>query len=183
MAPALLSLLLGLVALTAAATVPPASAASAPAEVAAELPPARAQGSATLRWFGMAIYDARLWAPAPVTGDGSQQPLALEVRYARALKGDRIARRSIDEMRRLAPLSDEQAERWLKLLQGLIPDVRAGDRIVAVQRPNESARFFVNGRHVGDVTDPAFVPLFFAIWLSPRSSEPALRAQLIGTAP
>ena len=35
-----------------------------PAEVAAELPGAKLQGSGRLRYFGLRIYEARLWAPA-----------------------------------------------------------------------------------------------------------------------
>lgn len=151
-------------------------------EVTTELPEARARGTGSLRWLGLPVYDARLWSPEPLAGDGASQPLAIEVRYHRGLSGQRIAQRSIDEMKRLAPLTETQAQRWLQALQGLIPDVRAGDRITAVQHPGQAARFFVNGRPVGEVTDPEFVRLFFGIWLSARTSEPALRAQMIGAA-
>lgn len=158
------------------------SAAALP-EIAAELPGARHWGTATLRFLGMPVYDARVWSHAPIAHDGAAQRLAIEVRYARALSGARIARRSVDEMKRLGPVTEIQAERWLQAMTRLFPDVQAGDRITGVQRPGHSARFFVNGRAVGDVEDPEFARLFFGIWLSPRSSEPALRAQLIGATP
>ncbi len=148
-------------------------------ELAAELPEARPGPVATARAFGLHIYDARLWTTHRLAGDGADQPLALEVRYARALSGPRIAQRSIDEMRRLASISEAQAQRWLQALTQLIPDVEPGDRITAVQRPGQSARFFVNSRPVGEIADPVFVRLFFGIWLSPRTSEPGLRAQLL----
>jgi hypothetical protein len=36
---------------------------------------------------------------------------------------------------------------------------------------------------VGEVRDATFARLFFGIWLSPRTSEPQLRAALLGLAP
>ena len=50
--------------------------------------------------------------------------------------------------------------------------------------PGVGARFFVNGALRGEPKDADFARLFFGIWLSPRSSEPALREALLGrTAP
>lgn len=152
-------------------------------ELAAELPDARPGGLATMRFLGLPVYDARVWSTRPVSGDGGEQLLAIEVRYARALAGPRIAQRSVDEMRRLGAFTDDQAQRWLQALTRLIPDVQPGDRITAVQRPGHSARFFFNGQPRGEIAEPAFVRLFFGIWLSPHTSEPGLRAQLLGTTP
>ena len=58
--------------------------------------------------------------------------------------------------------------------------MRAGDRITGVHLPGEGARFFVNGRLQGELRDADFARLFFGIWLSPRTSEPALREALLG---
>lgn len=153
-----------------------------PAEVARELPDARWRGAATLRFLGLHIYDARLWSAKPVSGDGAAQPLALELQYARALSGQRIAERSIDEMRRIGRFDAATAERWLAAMSRLFPDVAAGDRITGVQLPGRAVRFFVNGRAVGEVAEAEFARLFFGIWLSPLSSEPAMREKLIGGA-
>ncbi len=68
-------------------------------------------------------------------------------------------------------------------MKRLFPDVHAGDRITGVHRPGEGAAFFVNGRAVGEVRDSRFAQLFFGIWLSPRTSQPSLRAALLGTPP
>lgn len=161
----------------------PAAAPELPPEVRAELPEARQRGAATLRFLGLQVYDARSFAPAPIEGDGAAQPLAIELRYARAFAGARIAQRSIDEMRRIGPFTEAQAERWLRALSALLPDVRAGDRITGIQHPGRSARFYLDGRPLGQIDDPEFVRLFFGIWLSPRSSEPALRERLVGASP
>lgn len=151
-----------------------------PAEVQAELPDARRQGAATLRFLGMTIYDVLLWSPVPVQGDGSRQALALELRYARPLKGQLIAQRSLQEMRRIGPFDEAQGQQWLAAMSRLFPDVQSQDRLTGVHRPEVSARFFHNGRLRGDIADGRFARLFFGIWLAPETSEPGLRQRLLG---
>ena len=152
-----------------------------PAPLATELPGARLQGQGTLRFLGMHIYDARLWAPGSVRPDAVERTaLALELQYARTLRGPLIAERSIEEMRRVGDFSAEQGQRWEATMARMFPDVRAGDRIFGLQRPGDGARFLLGERFLGEVRDAEFARLFFGIWLSPRTSEPALRAALLG---
>jgi hypothetical protein len=157
----------------------------APPEVAAELPGARLQGQARMRFFGMRIYDAQLWSTARLARDDgwTQAPLALEIEYARSLNGRAIAERSVQEMKRQAALTEEQAARWLSAMAGIFPDVKPGDRITAVHRPGEGARFFFNRTSLGEIRDALFARLFFGIWLSTRTSEPAFRDALLPASP
>lgn len=161
----------------------PAVASAVPPEVAQALPEASLHGQARLRFLGLHVYDARLWSTQPLTPGGwAQRPFALELAYARSLQGRKIAERSIDEMRRQQPIADADAQRWLAAMTELFPDVGAGDRLTGVHLPAEGARFFFNGRPRGELRDPTFARLFFGIWLAPETSEPTLRAQLLGTA-
>ncbi len=154
-----------------------------PPEVAQQLPQARLLGSGRLTYFAFHVYDARLWAtPDFKPMSYSQQALALELEYARSLDGKAIAERSIEEMRRQAPIADPKAASWLARMSAIFTDVQAGDRLTGVQRPNEAAAFFLNGRPAGEIRDADFTPLFFGIWLSPKTSEPGLRKALIGVA-
>lgn len=156
----------------------------APAEVLAEIAGARMQGGGRLRYFGLHLYDIRLFTGARRAGaDWAAVPLALEIEYGRAFDGDSIAERSLEEMRRQAEISNAIGGRWLGAMKVLFPDVRAGDRITGVQRPGEAARFFFNGQLRGEVRDAEFTRLFFGIWLSARTSEPALRDALLGSTP
>ena len=91
-----------------------------------------------------------------------------------------IASRSIDEMRRIGPLSDAQAAAWLAVMTRLFPDVQAGDRLTGVQQPGQTARFHFNGQFRGEGADADFARLFFGIWLSPKTSEPKMRALWLG---
>jgi len=162
-----------------------AAAAAPPPELQGLLPEARLRGSATLRFFGLHVYDAQLWTPEQAAGaaDPLGQPLALALTYGRALVGAQIARRSLDEMQRIGSFSAAQGERWLQAMTALFPDVRAGDRLTGLHLPGRAVRFFHNGLPRGEVADAEFAPLFFGIWLSPRTSEPRLRAQLLGRTP
>ena len=159
-----------------AAASPP----SLPPELATELPGAAWRGTGVMRFFGLHIYDIRLWGAAPLADDGAAQPLALELVYARKLDGAQIASRSIDEMQRIRPFSDAQAGAWLAAMTRLFPDVRAGDRLTGVQQPGRAARFYFNGQFRGEVADADFARLFFGIWLSPKTSEPRMRAVWLG---
>jgi Chalcone isomerase-like len=159
----------------------PAQAKVAPPEVAAELGSPRLLGSGRLRVLGFHVYDARLWSTQALAGSNWHgRSLALEIEYARSLGAQAITDRTLDEMRRQREIPREQADRWRDALRAVLPDVVEGDRITGVQRPGEGARFFANGSLRGEVRDAEFARLFFGIWLSEQSSQPALRAALLG---
>ena len=158
-----------------------AAAPSAPVEVAAALPMARLHGSGTLRYFGLALYEARLWtAPDFVPGRYDAHAFALELRYARKFDGAAIAERSITEMRRVGTFAPAQAKAWLEQLTQAFPDMKPGDRLTGVRGPGGVTRFYSNGQPTSSIADPEFGRLFFGIWLSANTSEPALRRELIG---
>ncbi len=177
---ACLAMLAGCVLLAAGPAVRARPDMAAPPELATELPGASWRGGGPMRFLGMRVYDARLWAPAAVTGDGASQPLALELIYARNVKADLIVSSSLREMQRVAPISAEQSARWTQAMAPLFPNVKPGDRITGIQRPDQSTRIFFNGMLRGEVADAEFTRLFFGIWLSPRTSDPRLRQELLG---
>lgn len=140
-------------------------------------------GQGSLRWWGLEVYRARLWvSPGFDAGDYAALPLALELHYERAFSAAAIAERSLVEMRRLAPLTEAQATRWQQALQAALPDVQPGDMLTGLYQPGSGATFRLRGRIVGTVADAEFARLFFGIWLSPATSAPQLRLQLLGSA-
>lgn len=159
-----------------------AQAAPAP-ETLAELPGAQTTGTARMRFWGLAIYDATLWVrPGFRATRYAQHPLALELTYQRSLSGNAIAERSLQEMRRASPLAPEQETRWLAAMQEAFPDVKAGDRITGLHTPGVGARFWFNGQPRATLLDAEFSRLFFGIWLADTTSEPALRSALLARA-
>lgn len=150
-------------------------------ELAAWLPGARLQGQARMSFIGLAVYDIRLWVSDGFDAAAFEQhPLALEIEYARRFAGRQLAERSLAEMQRVASISPAQREAWLAAMLGAFPDVQSGERLTGVHRPAQGARFLHDGRREVEVADPAFARAFFAIWLSPRTSEPRLRSALLG---
>lgn len=158
-------------------TFAPARAALPPA-VESLAPAWRALGQGEMRWFGFDLYDAALWISGEVWDE--QRPYALSLNYKRDISRERLVDTSIDEMRRLGKTDEAILARWRVELNGIFPDVRAGQSIVGVRLPGEGARFFHEGRSVGVVRDEDFARAFFAIWLDPRTRSPALRARLLG---
>lgn len=151
-----------------------------PAETGTPLPGMQLAGQGSLRFLGFEIYRARLWvSPGFQPEDYAAHPLALELAYRRDFTAQAIAQRSIEEMRRVGPLTAQQATRWQQALQAALPDVKAGDRLTGLYRPGAGTVFQLQGRTVGEVADPAFARLFFGIWLSPQTSEPGLRQSLL----
>ena len=157
-----------------------------PTTQAAELPSAiplsgvRLVGQGVLRFLGFEIYRARLWVqPGFDAGNYGAQPLALELTYHRDFSAEAIAKRSIEEMRRVGSFTAEQATRWQQALQAALPDVKSGDRLLGIHQPGVGSVFKMAGRVVGEVPDAEFSRLFFGIWLSPQTSEPGLRQDLL----
>lgn len=156
-----------------------AQALAPPAEVAQALPQAALSGRSTLRFFGLDVYEARLWTgPNFTLPSYTRQPFALELQYHRSLKGQLIAQRSVSEMRRQRDFPQARGAAWGEQMQALFPDVGPGDRITGEHLPGMGARFWFNGRLLGEVRDAQFANLFFGIWLSPETSEPQTRCAL-----
>lgn len=154
-----------------------------PSELRASLPAAELAGRATLTVWGLEVYNASLWvAPGFKASDYASHRFALELAYLRNLSGEAIAKRSISEMRRQAPLGDGKAATWTAQLQAALPDVKTGDRITGVHTPGVGLQFLVNGQVGASIRDPELARLFFGIWLSPLTSEPRMRLELLALA-
>lgn len=139
-------------------------------------------GQGELRFLGLKVYNARLFAERPAGSQPSEtlygQPFALRLTYARNIKGQDIAKRSEKEMVRL--MGRDLPQGWRNALQRLFPDVAVGDDITGVYLPQQGARFYLNGRPIGMLEDLELARGFFDIWLSERTREPSLRASLLG---
>ena len=120
---------------------------TAPTEVVADLKLAQLRGRAPLRFFGLLVYEARLWAlPAFEPERYDQLPFALELEYARKLEGDAIAERSVAEMRRVGEFTEAQSKAWLAFMNQAFPNVGAQDRLTGLHDGAGGVRFFFNGK-------------------------------------
>lgn len=146
-----------------------------------QLPGSRPQGEATLRFFGLKVYQARLWTLPDFRAERSaDHPLVLELTYLRDFKASAIAERSLQEMRRASGFPEAQAQRWVAEMKRVFPDIKSGDRLAGLYQPGQGTRFWHNGQPAGEVADPDFGRFFFGIWLAPTTSEPQMRQALLG---
>ena len=162
------------------------AAAAPPAFIAADVPEARLAGEGDYTWFGMRIYRAQLWVGAyGYQGTASATaPFVLELRYARSLDGKKIAEASHEQMQKLGVGTEQQRLAWLATMQRIFPDVKEDQRIAGAYRAGiaPGVRFYLDGKVLADVSDGDFARAFFAIWLSPDSTAPKLRAALLQSA-
>lgn len=160
-----------------AASLAGAAAHAAMPHIAPDLPGARVAGQGKFTWFGMKIYDASLWVGEAGYAPGA--PFALELRYARALSGVRIAEASADQMEKTAGGTAAQRALWLDKMRAIFPDVKEGSRITGVFLPGGAVRFHLDEAVLGTISDPGFAQAFAGIWLSPRTTAPQLRDALL----
>jgi hypothetical protein len=154
---------------------------TAAADAIALLQPA---GRQRLTVWGFDAYDAALWVAPGFRRHGfAQHSFALELTYLRPVAARDIVRRSLEEMARQGEAGAAPPEQWRRQLEAVIPSVAAGDRLLGVNRAGRGVQFFLNGRAAGEIADPRFAESFFAIWLGPATSEPALRAALLAGTP
>jgi hypothetical protein len=140
-------------------------------------------GRKQFTFFGFAVYDASLWIKTDFRAlDYTRHDFALDLLYQRDFSNADITRRSLTEMQRLSPFSEAHKKNWEGWLRSAFPDVRKGDRITGIHQATGGAAFLTNGRLTGRIDDAEFARLFFGIWLSPDTSEPALRQALLGQA-
>ncbi len=163
------------------ATGMPGRAQMLPAAVARDVPGLTPFGEGTMRFFGLKVYDVRLWTA--MKSFAHTDPFALELVYDLSLNGRDIAERSIEEMRRQGHSDEARLKRWGDEMARIFPDVRQGDTLVGVSVPGKGARFYTRDKFIAAVADPEFARAFFDIWLSEKTSAPRVRRKLLNAAP
>ncbi len=135
-------------------------------------------GSTTLRVFFFRIYDSTLYSP-----DGEYQGiepgLTLVIDYNRNIPARELIARTQEEWRAQS-LFDTENEQWLVELQTLWPDINKGDSLTVEATEDLGSRFYFNGEVIGEINNSRFTEEFLAIWLSPDSSYPEQRRELVG---
>jgi hypothetical protein len=149
-----------------------------PAAVMRDMPGLTPFGEGTMRFLGFKVYDVRLWTA--MKSFTHTAPFALELIYDLSLSGRDIAERSVKEMRDQGHNDEAKLKRWGEEMAKIFPDVRQGDTLVGVSVPGKEARFYTREKFIASVADPEFARAFFDIWLSDKTSAPAVRTRLLG---
>ena len=132
-------------------------------------------GSGEMRLYGFRLYRATLW----VAGNAlNTSPHALTLHYRRDISRQQLVSASLDEMRRQGA-EMAQLARWKPDLERVFPDVKEGERIIGLHQPNQSARFYHQGKLTGEIKDAEFARRFFGIWLNSDTRSPEVRSLLL----
>jgi hypothetical protein len=135
-------------------------------------------GAATLHWFGLHVYDVALYAKE--TAYTTNGTAALSIRYNISVKRRKLLDTTLQEWRRLGKGDDAQRKKWIEQLESLWLDLKSGDSLTASRKGDGPTQFYFGDRLLGEVSDPAFGPAFFAIWLDENCSYPRVRDGLLG---
>ena len=170
--------LLILVPLLASLMVMSGAANAKPAELQGVFQAREPYGRSSLTWLFLKAYDVYLWTDASTWSMDSS--FALTIQYNMSFSSEEIVERTLSEMKKVAPnLSERQLDQFARSLKPLLPAVKAGDRLSALHIPGRPVQFFLNGKGTGQMEADGFAAPFFGIWLSPRSSEPGIREDLL----
>ena len=155
-----------------------ASAANLPEHLTRDVKGLSVSGEAVLRFFGLKVYDVRLWTQMkPFT---HSEPFVIELVYDMAIKGKDIADRSVKEMRAQGVSDEAKLRRWGDEMTKIFPDIKQGDTLIGASLPGKEARFYNREKLIATIPDPEFAKAFFDIWLSVKTSEPKVRLKLLG---
>ena len=155
-----------------------ASASSLPEPISRDVTGLSVRGEGVLRFFGLKVYDIRLWTQ--MKSFTHTEPFALELVYDLAINGKDIAERSVKEMRAQGISDEAKLRRWGDEMLKCFPDIKQGDSLIGVSVPGKEARFYSREKLLATVPDPEFAKAFFDIWLSEKTSEPKMRLKLLG---
>lgn len=124
------------------------------------------------------VYDATLYAPQGTWQE--DKPFALKLSYLRDIKGEKIADRSIEEMRQQGETDEIKLAAWHTQMRKIFPDVTENTSITGIYSKSGATIFHQDSTEIGRIKDPDFSRAFFNIWLSQNTSAPALREKLLG---
>ncbi|MCW8329361.1 chalcone isomerase family protein [Photobacterium sp. SDRW27] len=137
----------------------------------------RMVGDAQLKWGPWVIYDSELRTPTGYYQDNSDE-LALVIKYQRDIAREDLLEATGEQWEHLGVPADKR-RLWLAHLSQIWPDVKKGDRLIFVIK-NGDGVFYQDNTKIGVMKDSEMSNAFLHIWLSPDTSYPHIRRQLIG---
>ena len=150
---------------------------SIPDAVNNSIPVARQVGISRVSVLVWDLYDISLYAPEGRFNEAV--PFALRLQYLRSIKGDMIAEKSVEEMRKQG-ISEVKLAAWFVQLKTIFPDVHKGCELIGIFESGQPTQFYLGAELLGQVMDPDFGESFSLIWLGDKTAKPAVRQILIG---
>lgn len=158
--------------------LPPSSSLALDTVIEKHIPDAKLVGSGKLTKVIWDVYQAELFTQSGEYVEG--KPLALKIEYLRDIKRDKIADKTVEEMKAQGFTDDKKLNKWREDMINSIPDVKDGTTITGIYTKDKNTIFYSNSKKEKIINDKEFGQKFFDIWLSPKTSEPKLRKKLLG---
>ncbi|WP_235188600.1 chalcone isomerase family protein [Catenovulum agarivorans] len=142
------------------------------------------QGEGTMSVLFWDLYSAEYYLPSK-TDSAVALPQVLKITYLRDIEKDDLVKATLEQWQHIE-LNHANQTNWLQKLTQIWPDISKKDTLLLRIEQDGSSHFYhqsANDRQlkkIGSITDTEFGTSFLAIWLSPKTSRPDLRAQLLG---
>ena len=140
--------------------------------------PLKAVGKAML---GMLFFD--IYTSEIKTRSGKYEkdirPIQLKISYERKITSQTLIQQTIKEWDAQG-IQKKGRQAWIKRLEEIWPTVMPSDTLIFEVNTLEENEFFFNGNSIGGVEDFEFGESFLDIWLSPNTTRPKMRRDMIG---
>lgn len=137
-------------------------------------------GQAKFSFMFWDVYDSYLYTPNGEYTSGQVDTVVFKIRYLRNIDSNDLVESTIEQWQYIG-LTKEQYSHYIPVLGDLWPDIKKDDELALKLTPERST-FYLNGKRLGEVNDKNFGDIFINIWLAENTSQPDLRAQLLGLA-
>ena len=135
-------------------------------------------GKGTLKVFVWEVYDLTLISE--MNSFSWQNRFVLQFDYKRKLKKTDVIKASMKEIRRQSGVTSGDLAKWQKYLAEAIEPVEQGAQAAVEWFPAGKLAFYYKGKAPVIIDDEPFARSFINIWLGQETSEPQLRAALLG---
>lgn len=147
-------------------------------QIAQYVPQAKKVGYGRLTVMFWDVYDASLYAPNGRWEEN--KPFALQLSYLRDIPGEKIADRSVEEIRHQGFQDEVRLADWHAQMIKIFPDVDKNTSLIGVYTGTGETLFFNGSKEIGHINDAEFGKYFFDIWLGKKTRAPELRLRLLG---
>lgn len=106
------------------------------------------------------------------------EALLFKINYFADISRDDLIERTVEQWQHIG-IAELTYQQYLDDLNNIWPDIVKGDSLALVIN-NGHSHFYFNENYIGKITDDKFGQLFIDIWLSEKTSQPALRSALLG---
>ncbi|MGJ8682511.1 chalcone isomerase family protein [Paraglaciecola sp.] len=125
------------------------------------------------------IYNSTLYTKTGRYSDiNTSSPLVFEIEYLKDITAEDLIQRTIQQWQHLE-YSETSYQAFISPLRSIWPDIKSGDKLALLVQ-NEQSFFYFNNAQIGLVPGKEFSQMFLDIWLSPKTSQPKLRNELLG---